>query len=267
MTIAQAIVLGIIQGLTEFLPISSSAHLVLVPKFFNWQNPTVTFDVFLHFATFLAVLSFFWKEVVQIIKAFFQTLLKRNLKIAQGKLAWLLLIGTIPAAGMGYFWGDFFENLFKNPLTVSYLLLITGILLWTCERKTQKNRKMENIGLMDSLVIGLAQGFAIAPGISRSGSTISAGVFLGLNREAAAKYSFLLSLPIILGTTIFEARNLPLDFSINLPLIFGFVFALISGYLGIKYLLKYLQRGNLNIFAYYCWSVGIISILLLKLKV
>ena len=248
------------QGITEFAPISSSAHLVLVPDLMGWPQPDLSFDVMLHLGTLVAVFCFFRVEIFKLSRAFLNGFKEKAArKKVEYHLAWLIIIGTIPAVVMSLLFEDFFENLFSKPKYVAVLLIITGIILWLSERFSRKTRVLEDMKLFDTLIIGLAQGCAIAPGISRSGATIAAGLFRGVNRDSAARFSFLLAIPIILGAVVVQVG----DF-INLCknqeyicLIGGFLAAVISGYLCIKYLLNYLKKGKLTIFAYYCWIVGL----------
>ena len=254
MTILEGIVLGLVQGLTEFLPISSSGHLVLVPHILGWKIPSVTFDVFVHLGTLTAVISYFWLDLGDLLRS-------------SRRIIGLIIVATVPAALFGYFFEGFFENLFGKPMVVSFLLLITGLVLWSTEGLTLPRRKMGEIGLTDSLIVGFAQAVAIAPGISRSGMTIAAGMIKGFEREAAARFSFLMSIPIIFGATFEKIRDGALNSSdYNLSLAFGLIAAAISGYFSIKYLLKHLKQGNLKIFAYYCWIFGGFTIILSYFK-
>jgi undecaprenyl-diphosphatase len=275
MDIIQAIIIGIVQGLTEFLPVSSSAHLVFVPEIMGIQS-SLAFDILLHIGTLAAVVAYFWKDILHMIKAFLSSLMdiprgqfKKGFQEDQfKKLAWLIIIGTIPAALMGIFLKDFFEGLFSNVPAVGFFLIITGFLLWGSERvskrtKAEDRKSIKEVSVSNSLLIGIAQGFAIAPGISRSGATISTGLFLGLERELAARYSFLLSIIAILGAALVQAKDITAGFDFNTSaFIAGFVAAAISGYLAIKLMLKLIKERSLLIFAYYCWIVGTATLLL-----
>lgn len=262
MNVAQAAVLGLVQGLTEFLPISSSAHLVLIPHLLGWKNPTVSFDVFLHGGTLLAVVSFFWKDIAALVK--FQEG-AGPARDGVRRLWGLVILGTIPAAVFGYFFQGFFESLFKKPASVAGFLLITGFILFISKTRPQA-RPLEKLNFRDSLVVGLAQVAAIAPGISRSGITIAAGLLNGLKRKAAAKYSFLLAIPIILGALLRNLRGI-FNFSQEfLPLAVGFLVAFLSGYLTIKYFLRFLETRGLRFFAYYCFLFGGLNLALVYLK-
>jgi undecaprenyl-diphosphatase len=270
MDIIQAIILGAVQGLTEFLPISSSAHLVLIPAIMNVKS-SVPFDVILHVGSLLAVIVFFWRDLIKIIKSFFLSLadlfrgrFMKNLKEDPYKrLAWLIIVGSIPAAIFGFLFKTQFESIFENIPAVGFFLIITGLLLWGAERTKRGNKEVRDVSFKNALAIGLFQALAIAPGISRSGATISAGLFSGLNRELAARYSFLLSIPAILGSTLVTAKGITgLVNTETGVIIAGFIAAAIFGYLAIGLLLRIIKGGTLMIFAYYCWIVGIITLIL-----
>lgn len=269
MDIIQAIILGIVQGLTEFLPVSSSAHLVFMTDILGLPQ-NVSFDTILHLGTLLAVVGYFWRDLVHIIRCFISSIIdifrgnfKKGLEETPfKKLSWLLIIGTIPAGIMGILLEKQFEALFNSVIYVGFFLLITGLLLWGAERVKPGEKNIKDITFKNALVIGVAQGIAIAPGISRSGATIAAGLFSGLNRELAARFSFLLSIPAILGAAIVQMKDIT-SFDVNSTVIIaGFVSAAIFGYLAIKLLLKIIKERSLMIFAYYCWIVGIIVIIL-----
>jgi undecaprenyl-diphosphatase len=275
MDIIQAIILGVVQGLTEFLPISSSAHLVLVPPLINvtYSSPAqaLAFDTLLHFGTLAAVVAYFWKEIISIIiglvssiRDIFRGKFKTGLKEDSSKrLAWLLIIGTIPAAIAGVLLNKQFEALFNNYVAVGFFLLITGILLWTAERVKRGHKEVKDVSFKNALAIGIFQAFAIAPGISRSGATISAGLFSGLERELAARYSFLLAIPAIAGAAAVQVKDIGAGLEANTAaLIAGFFAALIVGFLAIKLLLKIIRERTLMVFAYYCWIVGAATLII-----
>lgn len=274
MDIIQAIIMGIVQGLTEFLPVSSSAHLVLTPELLGAKS-SLAFDTLLHVGTLVAVIGYFWKDITSMIKSFVSSLLD----IPRGKfkeeltedpykrLAWLVVVGTIPAGLMGVLFKSEFEALFDSVTMVGFFLLVTGVILWSSEWITKKNsdkksKDIKEVSFTNSLVIGVFQGFAIAPGISRSGSTIAAGLFSGLERKLAARYSFLLSIPAILGATLIQVKDI-VTFDANTEvLVLGFLAAVISSYLAVKFMMGYIQKHSLNIFAIYCWIVGALTIIL-----
>jgi undecaprenyl-diphosphatase len=268
--IIQALILGMVQGLTEFLPISSSAHLVIVPELLGVES-SLAFDTLLHVGTLIAVISYFRSDVIAMIKAFFSSLadiprgrFKEEIRNDQFKrLAWLILVGTIPAGLMGILLKDFFESLFSSVSAVGFFLLITGFILWGVERMPRGEKKTKEISFTNSLIVGIAQGCAIAPGISRSGATIATSLYLGFDREMAARFSFLLSIPAILGAALIQLKDLTAGFDISTgAFVGGLISAMIFSYLAIKFLMGYIKKHSLVIFAYYCWTVGIITLIL-----
>jgi undecaprenyl-diphosphatase len=270
MNFFQALILGIVQGLTEFIPVSSSAHLVLVPWFLGWPDPTLAFDTMLHWGTLLAVITYFRDDWAGMVRGFFRSLTTRGpwnsapggrLENEHSRLAWWIIIGTIPAATIGFLFESFFESLFSNEAAVGFFLLVTAVVLTLAERFGKGSRSLETLRLPDVVAVGLAQAAAIVPGLSRSGATISAGIARGLTREAAARYSFLLSAPVIFGAGLLQLAHLVQDGQglDQLPLmVAGFIAAALTGYLCIKYLLAYLRRGSLYVFAAYCAVLGLI---------
>lgn len=258
MSIWQALFLGALQGATEFLPISSSGHLVLVPWLLGWEAAGLTFGAAVHLGTLLAVLVYFREDLWTLLVAGLQSLRARRVESPQQRLAWLIVIATIPAALAGVLLEDWFEAMFASPLMVSLLLLVTGTVLWLSERLGQRLKMAEQARLPDAVAIGLAQAAAIAPGISRSGATIAAGLTRGLKRAEAARFSFLLSVPIVLGAGLMEMRYyFSADGAGSLPLaVAGGVAAALAGFLAISFLLRYLRRRSLMLFAVYCWVVG-----------
>ncbi|QHN07617.1 undecaprenyl-diphosphatase UppP [Methanothermobacter sp. THM-2] len=269
MDVLQAIIIGIVQGLTEFLPVSSSGHLVLVPEIMGVKS-SLAFDTLLHVGTLVAVVTYFWSDIVHMIRSFISSLTDipggnfRNGidEDPYKRLAWMVLIGTIPAGLAGVLFKDFFESLFSSITAVGFFLIVTGLLLWSSERISAKIREklpVEKLGVRDSLIIGGAQALAIAPGISRSGATISAGLFLGFERELAARYSFLLSIPAILGAAIIQVKDISAGMDLlGASMIAGFVASAVSGYIAIKFLLKLIRERDLYVFAYYCFALGLL---------
>lgn len=259
----QAVLLGIVQGLTEFLPVSSSGHLVLVPWALGWGEPGLLFDTLVHWGTLLAVVTYFWTDLWGMVKAWVDSVRRRKVDTPEAWMAWLIIIGTIPAMIIGVLLEDFFEKLFSAPAAVGAFLIVTGAILAMSEIFYPRIKKRPAVRLPDALLIGLAQAAAICPGLSRSGLTISAGVFCGATREAAARFSFLLSIPIILGAGLLQvlaAIGEPGSSSL-LPLALGFAAAAISGYVAIHFLLGFVRRRKLWPFAIYCWAIGIAALL------
>lgn len=269
MSAFQAIILGILQGLTEFLPVSSSGHLVLVPWLLGWEKADLTFDTMVHLGTLLAVVVYFRADIWQIIWGVLATLRDRSLENSYGRLGWLIVLGSIPAAVAGLLFEDFFEALFGSPLIAACLILVTGLILFLSERMSQRSREIESMGVKDSLLIGLAQAGAIAPGISRSGSTIAMALALNISREAAARFSFLLALPIILGAGLLKLKDTieagVSNSEISL-LVIGFVTAAISGYACVTFLLAYIKRRSLYVFTAYCWAFGLFCIVMVFVR-
>ena len=257
--IIQAIVLGIVQGLTEFLPISSSAHLIVLPPLLGWTGAFINsaiFDVMLHAGTLVALLIYFWRDVLRLIAAWLASIRDRSLTGDHDRrLAWLLLISVIPAAAVGALFEGFFDTTFRaNLLFVPVLLLIGAVLLFVAERAAKHIREIWELRWLDALLIGLAQALALFPGISRSGITISAGLFLGLKREAAARFAFLMGIPIIAGAAAWKLRAVslePLSSHDIQALLAGVIAAAISGVFAITFLLRYLQRNNTDVFVVY----------------
>jgi undecaprenyl-diphosphatase len=256
--------------MTEFLPVSSSGHLVLVPWLLNWENPGLAFDAMLHLGTLLAVVIFFWRDLRDLLIGGLASIRERSLAGEPSRrVAWLIVLGTLPAAIVGYGFEGFFETLFGAPVWVGVLLVVTGTLLAVSERWSRRRLKVTQLGWADALIIGAAQALAIAPGISRSGATISAGLWRGLQRDSAARFSFLLSVPVIMGAGLFQLKDLwEVPDAMNSPLVLlaGFVAAAISGFLSIKFLLHYLRVRPLYPFAVYCWTAGLLAILIALLS-
>lgn len=264
MTFIQAIILGIIQGITEFLPISSSAHLVLFPYFFKWDLPSkelFIFNVLVQMGTLVAVIFYFRKELAQLIADFFKQLFAgRPFATHKARIAWLLIVATIPAGLAGFLLSDLVEETFSSPLFIGIALLVTAGLMTLAEIISQNIGNDNDITLVTALWMGVAQILAIFPGISRSGSTMSGGMFKHLQREAAAKFSFLMSIPIMLAagglSTYKMIKEIP-DLGNFLPIItIGFLTALVVGYASIRWLLKFLKKHSLVYFSIYCILLG-----------
>jgi undecaprenyl-diphosphatase len=274
MSLFQAFIMGLVQGMTEFIPVSSSGHLVLVPWLMGWDAPLLAFDTMVHWGTLVAVVAVFWRQLWTLLLAGVNSLVglvreKHAYDRAQARLAWAIVLGSIPAALAGFFFEDFFEDLFGKPAAAAVLLLVTAAILVFSEWRSRQERPMIGIGWFDALLIGVAQAFAIMPGISRSGATIATGLARGVRREAAAQFSFLLGAPVILGAGLFKLTDLfaagNLD-DLAGVLIVGFVAAAVSGYLCIRWLLSYLARHPLYIFAIYCLSFGLLNLLIVALR-
>ena len=269
MTALQAIILGIVQGLTEFIPVSSSGHLVLVPHFLGWQlaGPQVfVFDVLVQWGTLFAVFVYFWHDLVNIARAFFRSLFKgRPFAEHDACLGWYLILATIPAVVMGLLFKDKIETAFNSAHATGFYLLLTAVLLVVAEKVGHRNRRMEELSWWDALWIGLAQVLALLPGVSRSGSTIAGGMTRHFDRASAARFSFLMSVPVMLGAGILaldDLFHLPGMDGLLLPLLLGFFTAMIAGYIAIHWLIAYLSHHSLYVFAIYCTVLGMLVIMI-----
>lgn len=257
MTVFQAIVLGVIQGLSEFLPISSSAHLALTPWLFGWPQPGLAFDVALHVGTLIALVWFFWQEWVKLARAFFSIVRKGRIETESERLFAFVAVATIPGGAAGYFLEEYADTVFRTPAINGAMLIVMGVILWLVDRSASQAKGMADMGWKGAIGVGLAQMFAIIPGVSRSGSTITAGRALGFSREAAAVFSFLLSLPIISAAVIFKGSE-AIEGGISVPLVAGIIAAAVSGWLAISVLLKFIARNSYGVFAAYRLVVGAI---------
>ena len=259
--IVQAAILGLVQGLTEFLPISSTAHLIVVPQLFGWNDPFITsnaFDVMLHMGTLVALLVYFWRDLWRLLLAWLASIRDRRIgDETDRRLAWLLFVSMLPGAVLGALAESFFDNYFRQSGTlifIAVLLVIGAAVLGVAEMVDRRSRDLEDLGWRDAVVIGVAQAFALFPGISRSGITIAAGLFVGLEREAAARFSFLMATPIIAGAGLWKARELlggGLASADIAPLVVGLLMSAIAGLGAIAFLLAYLRRQSTALFIGY----------------
>jgi undecaprenyl-diphosphatase len=267
----QALIMGIVQGLTEFIPVSSSGHLVLVPWLFGWKDPFITsvaFTVILHMGTLVALLAFFWRDWVKLIPAGLATIRDRSFKgDPDRKMAFLLVVATIPAVLVGPIFESKLEDLVREPARIALMLCVGAAILWLADRWGSKQRDETSLSFGDSLVIGVAQVIALVPGISRSGISISAGLFMGLNREAAARFSFLMATPVIAGAGVWEARKFITGEAGPSPemnvVAIGFIASLISGFLAIRFMLAFLKRRPLTAFVAYRVAAAILVFVVL----
>ena len=276
MPLYQAIVLAIVQGLTEFLPVSSTAHLWLVPWILKWKDPGLTFDLALHAGTLVAVLLYFWRYWLEMIKmvlgmsganagatpggppakAGSVTLLGEN-----RKLLWFLVIATIPGGIAGLLFERAADEQLRKPLIVGAALIIVGLVMWAGERVTSRNLTPGQIGLFDALVVGMAQAFSVIPGVSRSGSTMAAGLFRGMTRETAARFSFLLATPLVAGACLkkgMEIHHTGLPADMRLPFVAGILVSAVVGYAVIAALIHFLERRTFTVFVVYRVILGVI---------
>lgn len=256
MSILHAIILGIVQGIAEFLPISSSGHLVAIPKIFGFYDGGLAFDAALHLGTLVAVIAFFWKDWIELISAGLTKPKSKN-----GKLFWYIVIATIPGAVFGKLFEKQAEDAFRSILLIGIMMIVMGIVLYAADKMGRNRENVEDIGLVQSFIIGLSQALAIIPGVSRSGITMSAGLLSGLDKESAARFSFLLSTPIVFGAGILKLKDLinPPAKAVAIgaaPVAVGIITSAIVGIISIKFLLDYLKKKGFGVFVVYRFIAG-----------
>jgi undecaprenyl-diphosphatase len=266
----EAVFLGIVQGLTEFLPVSSSGHLLLGQYFLGLDQARfgLSFDVALHLGTLVAVVSFFWRDLVRMALAFFRSFWHRDLSDPDQRLAYLILASTVPAALIGYLLEDYFETVVRSPWIVVFNLVLVGVLFIVAEAVGRRTRPASKLTFREAIGIGFAQAAALVPGVSRSGATMTLGLFLGLRREEAARFSFLMSVPIIAGAGILQVGKVASEgMSAYGILLFGvgFVTSAVVGYLAIRFFLRFVVDHSLRAFAYYRFGLAAVVAMLLVL--
>jgi undecaprenyl-diphosphatase len=259
-SVLQAIVLGIVQGLTEFLPVSSSGHLILVPWLFHWtfflDNPSLnkTFDVALHVGTFVGAAAFFRADIARYVKAFVRSLRQRDANDADQRIAWLLIVASIPGALAGALGENVVEEHLGAPWLIATWLVVFGVLLVVVDRRARQTRSMETVNVRDALLMGIAQAVSLSPGVSRSGATITAGRGLGLTREAAVRFSFLMSLPIIGGAGLYKGVKLASDglpAGTTAPFLWGMLASAITGFAAVAIMLRMVRTRGFEVFLGY----------------
>ncbi len=274
MTILEAIVLGILQGLTEFLPVSSSGHLVLMQHFLGIKESQVFFDVMLHFGTLGAVIIVYHQLIGALVRTSFLALVQGDFyqhplstigKTPHLRLIWFLLLGSIPTGLIAVLFKDSLEAIFGKPIVVACMLIITGIILQLSRLGQKRPRAEAPLRAWHTPLIGIAQGLAITPGISRSGSTISISLLLGLSPQVAAQYSFLLSIPAILGAVIIKLKDVGEITIAPAVIVAGTLTSFIVGYIALRLLLAMLNRGKFSVFSYYCFALGIVAAMSISL--
>jgi len=265
MNVLHALVLGIVQGLSEFLPISSSAHLSLVPYIFGWDDPGLAFDVALHLGTLAAVLWYFRAEWVALTKAGVSILLTRKIETDEQRRALFIVIATIPGAIAGLVLQKYAETVFRAPVVTAIALIVMGSLLWAADRFVAQTRTLTSFRWIDALLIGMAQVFALIPGVSRSGSTMTAGRALGFDRTSAATFSFLMSMPITAAAAIVKVPE-ALREGVTVPIVVGILASGISGWLAISVLLRYVSSKSFGVFAVYrvILGVGVLALIWMR---
>lgn len=267
MPLYQAVVLAIVQGITEFLPISSTGHLVLFPWFLGWKDPGLTFDVALHAGTLLAVFVYFWRMWVDMIKAAAGRGDSKNPEVRENRrLFWLLVIGTIPGAIAGVLFEKKADTAFRNPLVIGVALIVVALVMWAGEKVTRDNESLKEVSLLDAAIVGIAQAFAVIPGVSRSGSTMSAGLLRNMKRETAARFSFLLSTPIIAGAVILKAHEVHkaggLPHAMRMPFLAGIIVSAVVGFFVIGWLIRFLETRTFKGFVVYRIALGVVVLAL-----
>jgi len=268
LSILQAIVLGITQGITEFAPISSSGHLILVPWVFEWPilndpNFNKTFDVALHIGTLVGALVYFRRDVLRYVSAWIRSIRTRSVGTTDERLAWALVVGTFPGVVAGLLLEDVIQENLSQPVVIAVMLAVFAVILYVVDRVASVRRDMVDLQVKDGLVLGVAQALALQPGVSRSGVTITAGRALGLDRAGAARFSFLLSLPIIAGAGVFKGIDLAqmgMPSGMGWPFFWGFVSSAVSGFLVIAFLLSYLRKHDFAVFLWYRLAVAALAI-------
>jgi undecaprenyl-diphosphatase len=269
----QALILGIIQGLTEYIPVSSTAHLILVPWLLGWnfsQDTKFVFDILVQWGTLLGVTIYFWRDIVAIVRAVIQGLLQRKpLGTLDARIGWLVVIATVPAVIGGLLFKKYVEQLYSLYIVIAIVLILGGFLMLAAERWGKRQRGVEKMTIIDSIIIGVWQVLALIPGISRSSATISGAMLRDFNREDAARFSFLMSIPALLGAGVVALKDLfsvpGLLASLAAPLVVGFIAAAISGYFSIRWLLGYLKSRPLNRFVFYRFAFGALCIIVILL--
>jgi len=260
MSAIQALILGLVQGLTEFLPVSSSGHLILVPWLFNWhyllEHPDFnkTFDVALHLGTFIALLIYFWRDIGRLLAAFFESVWRRRIRTADERLAWLLLVSTIPAGFFGVAFESVIEDKLGKPWIIAVMMLVFAVVMFAVDHVARLRRSVAEARWPDAVLIGLAQAVALIPGVSRSGITMITGMGLRFTREAAARYSFLMSIPVIGGAALYQGLKVARDglpTGAATPFAVGVAAAAVSGLAAVWFLLAYLRRHDFTPFVVY----------------
>jgi undecaprenyl-diphosphatase len=275
LSILQAIVLGITQGATEFAPVSSSGHLILVPWLFGWsilRDPELnkTFDVALHMGTLVGALAYFWRDVARYLTAWVRSIRSRSIRGTDERLAWALVIGTIPGALAGAALEGFITDSLGQPWLIAVMLAVFGVVLYVVDRLASERRHLDDITVRDGLVLGVAQALALQPGVSRSGVTITAGRAFGLDRSTAARFSFLLSIPIIAGAGILKGLDLArsgVPAGMGGPFLWGMIASGVSGFLVIWFMLAYLRRRDLALFMWYRLAVAALVFVVIALGI
>jgi undecaprenyl-diphosphatase len=273
MSLFQSFILGIVQGLTEFIPVSSTAHLILIPWLVGWAldpNARFVFDVLVQLGTLTAVIVYFWQDVWHITRDVVSGTMKgKPFGTVEARLGWLMAVATVPAVIVGLLFKNFFESLHSSPVIVAAIMIGTAGFLLVSEQFGRRTRALESLNWLDAILIGVAQSFALLPGVSRSAATISGGLFRDLDRPAAARFSFLMSIPALIGASVVAVKDLVAlpHFTTYLPPIaLGFLAAAVVGFVSIRWLLNYLAGHPLNVFAWYRIGAGMLCVIVYFLR-
>jgi len=257
--IIRSVIIGGVQGVSEFLPISSSGHLVLIPYLFKWDYNGLSFDIALHFGTAIAIIAYFWKDWMRIIKKTINP--KYDTEYIEhdypDNFLWKILVASIPAAILGVFLDKYVETYLHSPLLIAFNLIFFGLVLWLFDKHSKSSLIVKNVSYSQSFIVGCAQAIALMPGVSRSGITMTASRFFGLKRKDAARFSFLLATPAMIGAFLISAKDI-VGNDLNLVFLLGVLSSTFFGFLAIKYLLKYLERGSFSVFVWYRIVLAII---------
>ena len=271
MDLLRAAILGIVQGLTEFLPISSSGHLILIPRLFEWEDQGLSFDVGLHVGTLLALLVYFWRDWYGMIATGLQDLGRHQFRFAEhrfeSRLLWMIAAGSVPAAVVGLFLNSWFEDNVRQPWLVAITLAVFGTIMLISDRIGRHSRAIESVTLKDALLIGAAQAVALVPGVSRSGATMSMGLFRDLKRDSAARFAFLLGTPAFVGAALLKSKDLAGESAHYGELAVGFAFSAVVGFAVIHFLLGYLRTRSLVPFVIYRYGVAVLTLVIAAIRV
>lgn len=267
MDLIQSIILGAIQGITEFFPISSTAHLILLPWFFSWKDEGLAFNVALHMGSLIAIIYYFRREWVHIISEFFSCLAKFSFSGSPGgRMGLYLIIATIPGGLAGVLFESYASGILRNPLYVAFSLSFFGVLLYASDRFSNKSKSTDEMSLTDCIIIGISQAFAIVPGVSRSGITITGAMLRGYKRDEAAKFSFMLAAPLIAGAGVFESRHLDPSSVLSVPFAAGIIASAVFAFLAIKYLLRFVRQQSYTVFVVYRLVLAVVIVFLYLYK-
>ena len=263
MDLIQSIILGIIQGITEFLPISSTAHLVLVPWLFSWQDKGLPFNVALHIGSLFAIFAYFYQDWKRIIPEFIKSVVRGSFNDSKdGMLGLFIVVGTIPGVISGFVFESYAAGILRNPLSIAAALALFAVFLFIADKRTKNQKEIKDMDMTDCLYFGIAQAFAVLPGVSRSGVAVTGGLLRNFKRDEAARFSFLLAAPLITGAGVLESRHIPFETLITPPFLLGILSSAVTAFFVIKYLLRFLQKQSYTVFVIYRLGLAALIVLL-----